>query len=897
MTSPSPSSPDRGHARSRILLVVLVAAVAFGASLYRAKQTAGASRNEGIELALARRGLRVERKSVLWLSKPPLPLLTAAAGQVQVVLRATTAPDEPHDIYLVETSLSPDGVLLSVGAHHKLTETSSVDEMAPVGHGDHFAVAERLLGASPSRIRLYDLRGAKPQQGEGDWSWLDRVQLAIGRYQKTGRLAGIDRITYTVEPPPQKLSISMNGPALRIEADGKVAHLDLSNPWSAPTWLSVEQASPTRPGKLVNWTVDRVRAVIGPEAIQYFKAFFFSLKDFIERRKEAVTGDTGASSIADDLGEQSLDATTRSVPVDPDIGFPPPPLVPWVKPTLPGEGRWNAKDEDPFIHTLPGLPPTFVTTFIRSDRRRKVTRVYVALWDPRLVQLNMMAGVAEPKSATGATGPGRIPREPVVMRRLAAAMNAGFQALHGEYGMMSDGIIYLPPKPYGATVALTRDGSTAFGTWPVSPAIPPSMRSYRQNMTVMVQDEKFNPYGRTWWGGTPADWEDRTHTVRTGICLTKEDFVGYFYGADISPRALSRAMIQTRCKYGVALDMNAGHSGMEFYKAAPAADFKPLGRHLRPRLEREGEVRDMPGWKFRARRLITGMGLMYFPRYIKREGRDFFYLTLRHVLPGRPLRISKSAPPSEGQWRVKGLPQHGFPYALALTELTLASGGRARVLKVDPRLLTRDASAAVLSRSKPSTPEPPPDAGAALELDAGAAPDPSNARAVVLAVNPVGSPGAKQTSLWWSPGGFSIAASGPASGAVRLASGPLLSASGQIAAALGVEQEGGALVYVELAEPGAAAGFETMAAVLQAAGCVGGIGLAEPWPIALGADSNLAAKPIRLPRSASQVLLFRQPGPGARRIFTDTPVVPLTTWHPLQARRIRYFKKRKPKDS
>jgi hypothetical protein len=37
----------------------------------------------------------------------------------------------------------------------------------------------------------------------------------------------------------------------------------------------------------------------------------------------------------------------------------------------------------------------------------------------------------------------------------------------------------------------------------------------------------------------------------------------------------------------------------------------------------------MPGWDFRAKRLIKGMGLMSFPRYIQREARDYFYLTLR----------------------------------------------------------------------------------------------------------------------------------------------------------------------------------------------------------------------------------------------------------------------------
>ena len=37
--------------------------------------------------------------------------------------------------------------------------------------------------------------------------------------------------------------------------------------------------------------------------------------------------------------------------------------------------------------------------------------------------------------------------------------------------------------------------------------IPETILSYRQNMTVMVQDEKFNPYNRTWWGGTPPGWQ------------------------------------------------------------------------------------------------------------------------------------------------------------------------------------------------------------------------------------------------------------------------------------------------------------------------------------------------------------------------------------------------------
>ncbi|HZO12403.1 MAG TPA: hypothetical protein VFB62_04070, partial [Polyangiaceae bacterium] len=67
--------------------------------------------------------------------------------------------------------------------------------------------------------------------------------------------------------------------------------------------------------------------------------------------------------------------------------------------------------------------------------------------------------------------------------------------------------------------------------------------------------------------------------------------------------------------------------------------------------------------------------------------------------------------------------------------------------------------------------------------------------------------------------------------------------------------------------------------------------LADRLPIALGGDTDLAGKGLRLPAAPIQVRFFRQSGPGGRTIFEQTPIVPQKTWFPLQARRIRYFKK------
>jgi hypothetical protein len=102
------------------------------------------------------------------------------------------------------------------------------------------------------------------------------------------------------------------------------------------------------------------------------------------------------------------------------------------------------------------------------------------------------------------------------------------------------------------------------------------------------------------------------------------------------------------------------------------------------------------------------------------------------------------------------------------------------------------------------------------------------------------------------------------------------------------------LVYIEV-EGDEQALTSELSQVLVNLGCTRWITMAQRLPMALGGDTNLQQQAVRLPDSRSRTTLLRKPGPGARRIFLDTPIVPLKEWHPLQARRIRYFKKPKKK--
>jgi hypothetical protein len=832
-------------------------ALAF-AALLRARglpvDPSAAHRSDALAKAIARQGLVATSADVTWLDEPRGGFLSRRA---RAVVRAATK-DEPPSLHLIETRLSPEGVLLDVGAPVRLTRSAGVEESPPAVHGDHLATA-LIAGGNVVSIALVDLGGEPRPEGPA-WTTVARAQNAITNWQETGQSAGIGRRTFQLSPASAAIDLRFEAGQLVVSGGGREARVAEVLPPGAHdedgAWLRPQPFEKGQVGNLVTWAVDRFRQAswFGDENMQRLKAVAFDVYDTATRAKSKVVSDDTAKDIAADMGDAN--AAAPDAFTDPETGWPPPPIDPFLSQKIPGEGEWRLLEKDPFVRVSPGSPPAFATAFIRTDRERPYTRIYVALWDPRQVSLHPVAGTVEPTTATGAAGPGTIPRTPVAMKQLVAAFNGGFQAMHGEFGMMADGTVYLPPKPYGATVAELRDGSTAFGVWPNDPGIPEDIVGYRQNLTPLVLDGKLNPYQRTWWGGTPADWADRSHTTRSGLCLTREGFVGYFYGNGIDADVLGQAMIQARCKLGMHLDMNPGHTGLEFYNVAPAESFPALGRAYQNDWESEGEVGSMPGVRFRARRMVRGMGLMNFPRYIQREARDFFWLSLRATLPGAdlPPRVLPGEP-GEGVWRVKQLPQHGFPSAIAVTTLRPDPARpdlRVRLLSLDPHVL------------RPAGKEDAP-------------------TVVTLASS---APHAGEPGLFLGPSGFVIAREAPPRAAV-LAGGT--TSLDQAEAVVGIDAETGFLRYAEVdgtAKPGDARALD---ALLASMGCKDRMALPKPLAPLLGGATTLSNAVGR--RTGAEIKLVRAPGPGGRSIFPDTPVLPQSEWGPLQMKRIRYFKK------
>ncbi len=814
--------------------------------------------------ALARDGIVGAAEEVTWLD-PPSGLWGSLLTHPRAVVRGHRE-GEPADVYVVHAEVSPEGRLRRIVRRFNVTDTSAVDERDLVVADQRFAWSigdERVYS-----VELADLRGAHATEVAG-WSRLARTQQALTNLQETGQRTGIARRSFKLEPAAAKVTLALAPGELWIAADERrirVATDGDATLLEGAGFVAEQEHHLARPGNLVTWAVDRVRALpwFGSDRMQAVKAVAFVMLDRVDRFRGSVTGDDGSQQVASELGD------LLEVPIvdtsDPETGWPPRPIEsPMAKP-IENEGRWRLVENDPFVRTNPGAPAPFATTFIRVDRDRQFDQIWVTIWDPRQVELHTMSGTVEPKSATGATGPGLVPRRPEVMGRLLAGLNGGFQAEHGEYGMMAEGVVYLPPKPYAATIALFDDGSNGFGTWPREDAVPANVVSFRQNMTPLVMDGIVNPYQRNWWGGVPEGWTEESRTTRSAICMTEEKFVAYFYGASTDHVNLAEAMQRARCVYGIHLDMNAGHTGLEFYRAGPASEIRPLDRPLERRWEAEGEVLDMPGWRFRGRRMLRYMGLMNFPRYINRESRDFFFLTLRHVLPGDPLAPPASAPePEEGEWRVAGLPQHGWPYAIATTWLRPEASRpetKVRILKVDPRM---------------------------VKVAEGSGPR----EALVLAVpTRAAAPGAT-ASLYALPRRFTIASEAPAD-ATPLAAGrrPSDPEDASTVAAVGIDGAG-MLVYAEIVTAASGAADRTLLiGLMNRLGCRDMLLLDRALGVAVGGNRDLGDSPVAVPRKST--LLVRAEGPGARRIFPDTPVVKPQEWFHLQAKRVRYLKKKAP---
>ena len=301
----------------------------------------------------------------------------------------------------------------------------------------------------------------------------------------------------------------------------------------------------------------------------------------------------------------------------PTVEFQPPaPLVPIIQtPALPGEGIWQP------LTTLgqpAGEPPILWQTIFRPDPDRPFAQVALVAMDLSRSRLNIVVGTKEPASDVPANGlrTGVIPADVQSGGELLAAWNGGFKAVHGHYGMMTDGVVWLPAKDGLATAAANNDGQLTLGAWGRGVQPDGAWSAWRQNNPPLIENGVVNPdvlklANTIRWG---ASLSGAVFIWRSGMGVTPDGrWLIYAAGNPLSVQTLTATLQAAGASDAMQLDVN-----MTFEQYYTFVDQPQTAKVA-------GQDASLP---------ITGVKLIKQMQgtpdhFLVPHDRDFFYLTYR----------------------------------------------------------------------------------------------------------------------------------------------------------------------------------------------------------------------------------------------------------------------------
>jgi hypothetical protein len=549
---------------------------------------------------------------------------------------ARIAGEDAHDVYTARVRVGPNGFAIDIAGARNLTNTPLGDDHALVVRGRWAAFATRAYGQEQS-LTVLDLNGEGAENKTS--GLLDRSMAAITNWQRTGATAGVGRVDVTFDLPGRAVALRLGETALEITLIGgdvrrapipSVARVDLlSGELTSGEGMHVEPVMHL-PKRFSHWTVDTLRAVswIGPAPIAWIEDQALWLRDGYRRLTFSSNGAVTDVIAREEPPPPVLDTSQASIE---EAHWPPAPIrTIWESPEK-GEGEWTVP-EPSWLRRVPGVsadaPSAFYQTFVRPDVERPYARVLLVAMDMRQLDLDMEAGVEDPEPLTGPPGAGRIPKDPAVYRRVAAAFNGAFKTEHGHYGMMVHKRVLLPPVPGAASVVVLDDGRAGFGSWGAERKVggivgvaDEDIASFRQNLDPLVDHGQVNPTGRNLWGFTLPG--KGVQTERTALCVTTSGHLVYAWGDDLSATTLAKAMSMAGCDYAMHLDMNPYHTGFLF-----------------------AAIDDLGAKKYKSTVLTNAMSIPN-DRYIQYAPKDFFYV-LTHDPEPPPLEGAAAWAPDGG---------------------------------------------------------------------------------------------------------------------------------------------------------------------------------------------------------------------------------------------------------
>lgn len=285
------------------------------------------------------------------------------------------------------------------------------------------------------------------------------------------------------------------------------------------------------------WLADVLRAVVGPAATAQVESWYLGISNT-------------ATRLQYQLGNKIVNAPWKTAQATPLPTHPAwstlspmtlTPMTPLMSPAIPGEGSWTVIDQAPGKYSY---LPLDAKSFIRPDPATPYAIATILQFDPRFTLLHIVGGTTEPGGSRGVHGPGVIPTTDQQGNALLAAFNGGFKYKDGQYGLMTDGVLYVPPVPKAATIAITKEGKLILGAWGVNPLLNSQntdIVAWRQNAAMLIDQGKINPatQNEAAWGGLISN---SANTWRSAIGITANGTFLYAAGNALTAETLGQAM-------------------------------------------------------------------------------------------------------------------------------------------------------------------------------------------------------------------------------------------------------------------------------------------------------------------------------------------------------------------
>ncbi len=345
-------------------------------------------------------------------------------------------------------------------------------------------------------------------------------------------------------------------------------------------------------GPLGAQAADLLRAALGPQLTAQIESWYLNAQDARQRAQYQLAGQTAAAPWP----------TSAPAPRRPHLiaSMPLPTMAPLIQPALAGEGTWSVGG---LPVATPGGTPLVAKAFLRPDPARPYAIVTMLQFDLRFDSLHMVAGTQQPGGPLGHAGAGAIPAAAQQGNTLLAAFNGGFKYSDGQYGMMAQGVVYVPPQMGAATIAVTRQGQVLLGIWGSTPGLQannPNLVAWRQNAALLVDNGKVNPltHDGAAWGGTILN---SSYTWRSGVGITAHDTLIYAAGNSLSAATLGLALQKAGAVYAMQTDINPFWVRAFLYQRDASGALQITKLH--------------PG--------MSGSGM----EYLINDARDFFYIT------------------------------------------------------------------------------------------------------------------------------------------------------------------------------------------------------------------------------------------------------------------------------